>query len=79
MSPTTLRQIIKNADYVICKNCAYFREQKSNPLFGRCIKFGEKNIIHGAVRYAFANDVRNEETLCGITGKYFSPNIKLLP
>jgi hypothetical protein len=77
MNPA-LRQIIKNADYAICKHCAYFREQKGNVLLGRCTKFGEKNVIHGAVRYAFANDARNNEELCGITGKYFIENIKLL-
>jgi hypothetical protein len=64
-----LRPIINNIDSVICKNCAYFREHRGSS--GLCTKFGEKNIISGAITYQFASASRNSSDLCTIRGLYY--------
>jgi hypothetical protein len=69
---SVLRPIIKNADSVVCKKCVYFRELKNqNAMFGKCTKFGEKNIITGVIQYRYANDIRNDSDLCGKRGLYY--------
>lgn len=68
-----LRPIIKNVEAAICKNCAYFREPKrpQSILMGKCTKFGEKNIISGTIKYLSAQEIREDEDLCGKRGIYF--------
>jgi hypothetical protein len=63
-----LRPIIKNLDAVICKKCAYFREHRSA---GICTKFGEKDIITGAIKYQYASVIRTDSDLCGKRGLYY--------
>jgi len=68
---TIIRQIIKNVDSFICKDCAYFRERKGSLVSGKCIKFGEKNIVTGIINYSYANEVRGNDDLCGKRGVYY--------
>jgi hypothetical protein len=71
---SVLRPIIKNAEAVICKHCAYFREPKANHslIMGKCTKFGEKNIITGTIKYLSAQEIRADEDLCGKRGLYYT-------
>jgi len=66
-----LRPIIENADSVICKNCAYFREVRGQATFGKCTKFGVKNIVTGVISHGSAFDVRNDADLCSKRGLYY--------
>ena len=71
---SVLRPIIKNAEAAVCKNCAYFQEPKKpqSLLMGKCTKFGEKNIVTGAIKYLLAQEIRADEDLCGKRGIYYS-------
>ena len=39
--------------------------------FGKCQKFGRKNIVSGKINYNFADVCRTDEFKCGFNGKYF--------
>ena len=67
-----LKQIIKNGDIPICKECAYFKPHSNQWQLGKCIKFGEKNLISGKVTYLYANETRSNELLCSANGLYFT-------
>lgn len=62
-------KLIKNVDLPACKNCVHFSHQN----YGSCRKFGEKNIITEEFSYDNAKSCRNDETQCGIEGRYFIP------
>jgi hypothetical protein len=66
-----LKQIIKNGDIAICKECAYFKPHSTQWQLGKCMKFGEKNLVSGRVTYLYANETRSNEHLCGPNGLYF--------
>lgn len=59
---------IKNAEYPVCKECVHYVEHKDYSL-SRCAFFGEKNIITGEIKYAYA-DLSGYKSF-GETGKYF--------
>ena len=44
--------------------------------YGKCLSFGEKNVVSGEVSYEYAELCRNNESKCGIKGKYFKDRIK---
>ena len=60
-----------------CKNCIYFRpslmrlDEDSLYTFGKCQKFGRKDIVSDKINYSFADVCRNDEFKCGFKGKYF--------
>ena len=59
---------IRNIELPNCFNCLHFIEYKNNypynPIpyniqYGRCKKFGEVNLIYGAIEYDFLINVEN--------------------
>lgn len=76
--------IIKNISKPVCINCIHFIEHKTNypyddppndKLYGKCSKFGTNNLITGEIEYDFALNSRNNQTKCGIDGKFFKEKI----
>ena len=68
---------IKNNHIKPCSDCIYFIKPKLNDYpygsqsTGRCKQFGEKHVVTGQINYAFALTCRMDNTLCGISAKYF--------
>jgi len=67
------KSIIENGAYPLCKNCIYYRP---NPLdiltqyqYGKCTKYGTKEVVSGYICYDFADLCRRYEEKCGKTGK----------
>ena len=58
---------IRNKELPVCSNCLHFIEYtNNNPLEGyRCKKFGEMNLITGAIKYDLAAVCRLDEHACG--------------
>ena len=77
-------KIIKNIDFPSCRNCIYYEHKYENNYsnLNKCNKFGVKNIISDEIKYDYADSCRNDESKCGIQGKYFeeetNPNMKIL-
>lgn len=79
-------KIIKNMDFPSCKNCIYYKPNLMDRDFtsslNKCEKFGVKDIITDKITYNYADSCRNDETKCGIEGKYFEEekniNLKLI-
>lgn len=74
-------RIIKNADLPSCRNCIYY-EPKNDDYYSnlnKCTKFGTKDIINDKINYEYANFCRNDESKCGLEGKYFveEPNVSM--
>jgi len=69
---------IKHLNAPSCKNCVYFRpslmklDENSLYTFGKCQKFGRKDIVSGKIYYSFADLCRTDEFKCGFNGKYFA-------
>jgi len=72
-------RIIKNIEYPACERCSnfipifetsYSPEHSKN---GLCIKFGEKNMITGKIKYDYAIDCRNDASKCTKYARYFTP------
>jgi hypothetical protein len=85
LSMTNSEKIIRNIDIPSCRNCIYFKPNnygRFETSLGKCEKFGTKNIITNEIRHDYADFVRNDESKCGITGKYFEEekniNLKIL-
>jgi hypothetical protein len=72
--------IIKNANTPSCKNCIHY-----NPSFyfdyssdlNRCKYFGTKNILTDDIDYEFASMCRDDESKCGLAGKYFEKEVNV--
>lgn len=60
------RQIIKDENLKICKDCFYFTQDKNE-----CFKFGSIDIILGNLIYDLALKNRTEPDKCGKHAKYF--------
>ena len=71
-SPIKNTNFIKNIEYPLCKNCKYFSKGPATyDTLGKCMKFGEKNIVSGEITYEYADMVRSYINKCGIEGKYY--------
>jgi len=67
--------------YPICDDCIYFGNfipiegtndfEYSN--IGVCMKFGEKNMITGKIKYDSAIDCRTDVSKCTKFARYFTP------
>jgi hypothetical protein len=77
---------IRNQELPICKNCVHFIEHTNNypydPIpcdkqYGKCKKFGEMNMITGAIEYDIATDCRLNVNKCGIFASEYSEKIKI--
>ena len=64
---------IRNKKFPICSNCVHFIERTINyPYEGdRCKKFGEMDLISGAIKYEFAAVCRLDE-FCGKKGSHYT-------
>jgi hypothetical protein len=70
--------IIKNIKNPICEKCLHFRNFIPDGVnyeysSGVCMKFGEKNMITGKIKYNYAIDCRNDVSKCGKDAIYFTP------
>ena len=67
---------IRNKELPICSTCAHFIAPTHNYPYdpipsdadGRCKKFGEVNMISGAIEYDFASECRFNAAKCGTWG-----------
>ena len=75
LSPYSPQPGIKYMDYPSCKNCIHYKpnifHSDFTSIYSRCDKFGEKNVITDKIEYITADECRNDNSLCGIEGKYF--------
>ena len=75
LSMCNSNSFIKNMNYNSCKNCAFFKTDMLNTeVYGRCHKFGSKDIITSKISYDFAYACRKDENKCGVEGRYFEEN-----
>jgi hypothetical protein len=76
-------KIIKNINIPACRNCIHYKPVTYNSDFttpyNKCTKFGDKDIVTDKITYNFAESCRNDESKCGLEGKYFieEPNINM--
>jgi hypothetical protein len=75
ISPYFTQPGVKYIDYPSCKNCIHYKpnifHSDFTSRYSRCDKFGEKNVITDNIDYIIADVCRNDNSLCGIEGKYF--------
>ena len=71
---STERFFIRNKELPICSNCVHFIERtKDYPYDGnRCKKFGEMNVITGAIKYDLAAVCRLDDDMCGKKGLHYT-------
>lgn len=76
--------IIRNKQLPICINCLHFIEHKNhypydqipcNEQYGRCKKFGQVNLITGAIEYDLARNCRFDVSKCGNSGSEYTEKI----
>jgi len=77
---STGKIFIRNRELPICSNCLHFIEHKNNYPYdpipndeqhGRCKKFGEVNLITGAIDYDLAKNCRLNVSKCGNLGSEY--------
>ena len=81
----TLSSYVKNLHDPICINCAHFIKYSNNcptdfiPVdkMGNCIKFGNKNLVTGEIKYDYAFICRKDIDKCGEEGRFFKENITI--
>jgi hypothetical protein len=65
---------IKNNLSPACINCKFYKPNVYSEFassLSRCEKFGEKNITTGKIEQDFVAMCRNDESKCGVEGKFF--------
>lgn len=81
---STDKIFIRNRNFPVCSKCLYFIEHTNNYPYdpipnneqhGRCKKFGEVNMITGAIEYDLASDCRLNVTKCGKFGLEYTDKI----
>lgn len=82
---STEKIFIRNRGLSICSNCLYFIEHTnkypydpipSDEQYGRCKKFGEVNLITGAIEHDLARNCRLNVSKCGNLGSEYTEKIK---
>lgn len=70
---TNSEKIIKNINLPACRNCIYFKPNSFSDFtyYGKCEKFGTKNMVTDEISYNYADSNRHDENICGKEGKYF--------
>jgi hypothetical protein len=65
---------IRNKELPICSNCLHFiKYTNKNPFDGnRCKKFGEMDVITGAIKYDLAAVCRLDDGACGKNGYQYT-------
>jgi hypothetical protein len=81
---STEKIFIRNKNLPICSKCLHFIEHTNNypydPLpnneqHGKCKKFGQVNIITGAIEYDLASFCRLKDSKCGNIGSEYIEKI----
>ena len=65
---------IRNKELPVCSNCLHFiGYTKNNPFDSyRCKKFGEMDVITGAIKYDYAAVCRLGDDNCGTKGSHYT-------
>lgn len=74
-------KIIKNINLPSCINCIHYKPALFSGYYSdlsKCGYFGSKNIQSDVIHYDYTDSCRNDETKCGLEGKYFVKNENLL-
>ena len=71
---STERFFIRNKDLPICSNCVHYIELENDyPYDGStCKKFGEMDVITGAIKYDLALVCRLGDSNCGKKGLHYT-------
>ena len=71
---STGKFFIRNKELPICSNCVHFIELENDyPYDGyRCKKFGEMDVITGAIKYDLAAVCRLGDSNCGKNGYHYT-------
>jgi hypothetical protein len=69
------KRFIENGEYPLCKNCVYYLPSLvdifSYEKYGKCAKYGTKNVVSGYISYNYASYCRIYSDNCGKEGKDF--------
>jgi len=69
------KSFIENGEYPLCKNCIYYRPNPFEILtpyqFGKCTKYGKKEVVSGMISYEYADLCRKNNEKCGVSGKNY--------
>ena len=65
---------IKYDTLPICSKCIHFIPNGSRIDLGKCKMRGEKGLVDGHVVYEYAENMRNNNERCGISGLYYIEN-----
>ena len=65
---------IKYDNLPICSKCIHFIPNGSRIDLGKCKMRGEKGLVDGHVVYEYAENMRNNNERCGISGVYYIEN-----
>jgi len=74
-------KFIKNININPCRNCKFFIPDATDIDFtsgyNRCSNFGVKNIVSDKIIFDYTDSCRNDESKCGLEGKFFEkePNL----
>lgn len=72
---------IKYMNFPSCKNCLHYKPSTYNidytSSYSRCTIYGEKNVVTNKIEYLPAHLCRNDNSKCGIEGKYFEQEPQL--
>jgi len=71
--PKMVGQFIRNIDYPVCSQCAFFITSVSKKSAAHCSKFGEKNLFTGEIKYENVEIARIKTNMCSEKGVYFLP------
>jgi hypothetical protein len=72
--PRTKDAFIRNDDKPPCIHCEHYipsTNDEFSSTFGKCKKFGSKDIHTGKVLYDYATSARDDDARCGIEGQQF--------
>lgn len=69
--PITNSFCIENMNHPICQNCKFYRPSFMGEKYGKCEKFGKKDVISGEVTNSYVDIARNFNHMCGLQGKEF--------
>jgi len=75
---STGKFFIRNKELPVCSNCLHFIEYTNNNPFdgNRCKKFGEMDLITGAIKYDLAAVCRLNDSNCGKKGLHYTAKNK---
>lgn len=74
-------KFVKNYNFNSCKNCKFFIPDTYyydfTWEFNKYNKFGVKNIVSDKIDFDYAKSCRNDDSKCGVEGKFFEkePNL----